>query len=153
MNNVSTVMEYNKFMSQSERKRVDIDVEKANKILGLKKGKMYKPEMGKDDFLKILVTQLANQDPTAPMEDKEFIAQMAQFTSLEQMTNMSKGFAELSDKLNLTSAMSLIGKNVSLKSENGVISGKVSEVKGGDFPQLKIENKFYQYSDLISIKE
>lgn len=51
--------------------------------------------LGKDAFLKILMTQLANQDPMSPMEDKDFIAQMAQFSTLEQMTNMSHSFEQL----------------------------------------------------------
>ena len=72
-----------------------------------------KPEdtsLGKDDFLKILVTQLQNQDPMQPLEDKDFIAQMAQFTSVEQLVNMSDQLTALCQNLGMASTM--IGKNV-----------------------------------------
>lgn len=64
--------------------------------------------LGKDDFLKILMVQLQNQDPMNPMEDKDFIAQMATFSSLEQMTNMSASIEKL---VQLQSQTSLISYN------------------------------------------
>lgn len=68
-------------------------------------------ELGKDDFLKILITQLSNQDPTQPLQDKDFIAQMAQFSSVEQLTNMSQEMKLLRQSLGI--APGLIGKSVS----------------------------------------
>lgn len=71
--------------------------------------------LGKDEFLKILMVQLANQDPLNPMEDKEFIAQMAQFTSLEQMTKMASSFEKFMEfqKSNvLSNYVNWIGKEV-----------------------------------------
>ena len=72
-------------------------------------------KLGKDAFLKILITQLQNQDPTAPMDDKEFIAQMAQFSSLEQMQNMTKAMEDLlssQKETQLMSYTSFVGKEV-----------------------------------------
>ncbi|NJD02755.1 MAG: hypothetical protein FIA99_09235 [Ruminiclostridium sp.] len=85
-------------------------------------------ELGKDDFLNLLVTQLRYQDPLNPTDDKEFIGQMAQFSALEQMQNMNGSFAA-------TKAFSLIGKNVtanktdSTTKETSEISGEVTNVK------------------------
>lgn len=58
-----------------------------------------KNDLDKDAFLRLLTTQLANQDPLNPMEDKEFIAQLAQFSSLEQMQNLNKNVENLSEEL------------------------------------------------------
>ncbi|MBP1156004.1 MULTISPECIES: flagellar hook assembly protein FlgD [unclassified Paenibacillus] len=73
-------------------------------------GSEDKNQLGKDEFLKILIAQLKNQDPTQPLQDKEFIAQMAQFTSVEQLTNMASEMKMLRQSLGFASG--LIGKNI-----------------------------------------
>ena len=80
-------------------------------------------DLGKDDFLNLLVTQLKYQDPLSPMEDKEFISQMAQFTSLEQMKNMN-------NSVQITQATSFIGKQVTWADNQGnEMAGVVKSVK------------------------
>lgn len=56
-------------------------------------------KLGKDQFLNILLTQLQHQDPMNPLEDKDFIAQMAQFSSLEQLTNLNTAVGKMSGLL------------------------------------------------------
>jgi flagellar basal-body rod modification protein FlgD len=71
--------------------------------------------LGKDEFLKILMVQLQNQDPTSPMEDREFIAQMAQFSTLEQMTNLNstmQKMIESQEQSTLISYSQFLGKEV-----------------------------------------
>jgi flagellar basal-body rod modification protein FlgD len=75
--------------------------------------------MGKDQFLKMLVTQLRNQDPLNPMDGQEFAAQLAQFTSVEQLLNISDVLAHngdmnalLAQSVNSGVAAGLIGKSV-----------------------------------------
>jgi flagellar basal-body rod modification protein FlgD len=64
--------------------------------------------LGKDDFLKLLITQLSHQDPTQPVSDQQFIAQMAQFSSLEQMQNIASGLAKMGER----QAYGIVGKFV-----------------------------------------
>jgi flagellar basal-body rod modification protein FlgD len=87
-----------------------------------------KSVLGQDDFLKILVTQLKNQDPLQPMQDREFIAQMATFSSLEQMTKMNSSIQEMRGMM-LGQATSYVGKEISYEvnlydHETGEMTGK-----------------------------
>ena len=87
--------------------------------------------LGKDQFLKILIAQIQNQDPANPLQDTEFISQMAQFTSLEQMMNISTSLDRLNNSIGLSS--SLIGKSVaweiqSTDDESVLKSGIVSAI-------------------------
>lgn len=71
--------------------------------------------LGKDDFMKLLIAQLQNQDPTNPMKDNEFIAQMAQFSALEQTMNLAKSFekfAEAQTQSQMIQYTSFVGKDV-----------------------------------------
>lgn len=78
-------------------------------------GPKAKNNLGKDDFMRLLLTQLQNQDPLKPMEHQEFIAQLAQFGSLEQLTNIGSGIQNLRTGIGENAklqALSMIGKQV-----------------------------------------
>ncbi|SDM64662.1 flagellar basal-body rod modification protein FlgD [Fictibacillus solisalsi] len=99
--------------------------------------------LGKDDFLKILMTQLQNQDPASPMEDKEFISQMATFSSLEQLTNMNSSIDQLISKQSAQTFMlqsGMIGKSVSYTVETTNADGTQQERKTGTVKAVLFEN-------------
>jgi flagellar basal-body rod modification protein FlgD len=85
--------------------------------------------LGKSDFLKLLLAQLQNQNPMDPMKDTEFIAQMAQFQSLEEMENLNTNMKAMLSMQQATEATALIGKTVEAKTGgDSPVSGVVSEV-------------------------
>jgi flagellar basal-body rod modification protein FlgD len=114
-------------------------------------GRVTKAALDKDDFMKILITQLTHQDPTQPMEDKEFIAQMAQFSSLEQMTNMSQSFGKLQGMLSSSQAMGMLGQKVEVTDGDKAVTGVVSEVVRGDYPQLLVDGQYYDFDKVTKV--
>jgi flagellar basal-body rod modification protein FlgD len=113
--------------------------------------RQVKQVLEKDDFLKLLITQLTNQDPTQPMNDREFIAQMAQFSALEQMVNMSEGMARVANLVGRGQAYSLLGKAVTVADGTATVTGTVEEVSGGDYPQILINGKYYDIASVESV--
>ncbi len=82
--------------------------------------------MGKDAFLKLLVAQIANQDPLKPMDDTAYVAQLAQFSSLEQQTTSNKMLELLATQqqgLANTAAMGLVGKDVTVRGGSVTLGG------------------------------
>jgi flagellar basal-body rod modification protein FlgD len=118
--------------NSAEQFKTKMQVDTLNKTLK-KDGREPVKVMGKDEFLKLLVTQLQHQDPTKPMEDREFIAQMAQFSSLEQMLNMNNSMEKFVSNLSFQGSYDLLGREVSVETlgadgEMGVVSGTVDAV-------------------------
>ena len=99
--------------------------------------------LGKDDFLKLLVGQLRHQDPLNPTSDQDFIGQMAQFSMLEQVTNLAKTNDGMAKTLDRERATGLLGKTVTYKGPDGApVQGVVQKVSmDGDLTTLTVDGK------------
>ena len=115
--------------------------------------------LGKDDFMKLLVAQLRNQDPMKPMEDREFIAQMAQFSSLEAMQNLSMLIEKNAQMQTVTQAGALVGKYVTANYADGsTVHGPVVAVamvarNGTTVPKLLGDGFEVDLSEVSTISE
>ena len=141
-------------MSSQEKAATTQWVDAANKKLAAELNKSNisaNQNLGKDDFLKILLAQLAHQDPSAPMEDKEFVAQMAQFSSLEQMTNMAADFAKMARMLKVTEASGALGKAVEINLEDNTVQGIVRAVTREEAPQILVNGKYYNWEQVSTV--
>lgn len=144
-------MELSATLNAPEQSRLRMQVDSFNKTI--EQGKRPSQNLGKDDFIKILITQLTHQDPTAPMEDKEFIAQMAQFSSLEQMTNMAADFSRIAGLVAGSEASASLGRSVELADGERTVSGVVKAVTRGDSPQVMVNGNFYGWDQVSKVFE
>ena len=87
------------------------------------------PTLGKDDFLKLLVSQMQYQDPLQPSDSQQWMGQMAQFTEVEQVTNIAASDQKIVDSLNRSGTLSLIGHTVTYTGSDGSdVTGQVQQV-------------------------
>jgi flagellar basal-body rod modification protein FlgD len=136
-------------MSSEEKAQLDKLVHDFN--VGLNPTRQPQQSLGRDDFLKILITQLSYQDPTSPMEDKQFIAQMAQFSTLEQMTAMAQDFSKLTSMLMGNEASSALGKTVEIADGERYVQGAVQAVTRGVTPQVLVNGNFYDWGQVNKV--
>ncbi|MBS3908368.1 MAG: flagellar hook capping protein [Actinobacteria bacterium] len=110
--------------------------------------------LGKDSFLQLLITQMRHQDPLEPVKDTEYIAQLAQFNSLEQMQNLNDKVDKMLKWSQMTQASGLIGKEVDGVTPDGTISGAVKEVRyvEGE-PRLVVGSQQLSLSEIAGIYE
>lgn len=95
--------------------------------------------LGMADFLKVLLTQLTYQDPLKPMDNQEFMAQMAQFTSVEQTQQLNNKLDTLITNQAALQSVGLIGRTVDVTTTGGSLSGTVSALSlSGAAPLLTI---------------
>ncbi|MCC6445222.1 MAG: flagellar hook capping protein [Armatimonadetes bacterium] len=111
-------------------------------------------EVTQEDFLKLLIAQLSHQDPLNPTADTEFLGQLAQFTSLEEMRNLNTSFKTYSGQGELGQMASLIGKQVLVQpdKEAEAVTGIVQAVnrQNGKF-SLIVNNQAYKPEDVIQV--
>jgi flagellar basal-body rod modification protein FlgD len=113
--------------------------------------------LGKQDFLKLLMAQLQNQDPLKPMDDSQMIAQMAQFSALESTQNLTGVIQQSSNMQTVIQAGALIGKYIEAQQADGSsISGAVSGVtfqltNGMEAPTLLVDGKDVDYSTIRQV--
>ncbi len=124
----------------------------------------------KNMFLNLMLQQLQNQDPTEPTSNTEWLAQLAQYSSLEQMTSMNEGlencmnyiaalYNDIGTSSEINQTLSLIGKEVTIKDpedKSGAtkITGKVTEASFEDGTgKVKINDKYYSIANIIAVKE
>jgi flagellar basal-body rod modification protein FlgD len=116
--------------------------------------RLSKKTLGKDDFLKLLATQFQKQDPMKPMDDTAFIAQMAQFSSLEQASAMAQDMAALRADQQRVTASSYLGHRVTVDAGEGeTITDDVTAIDlSRSTPEVIVRGKPYAISAVLRIE-
>lgn len=105
-----------------------MNVESVGGVLSTQEQQVQQASLGQDDLFEILLTQLTYQDPLKPLDNQEFIAQLAQFTSLEQAQQTNSNIESLLTMQTANQSISLLGDTVQVETEQGGQVGKVTTV-------------------------
>ncbi len=115
--------------------------------------RVVKKNLDQSDFLKLLATQMANQDPLSPQKDTDFIAQMSSFSSSAQMSDMVKTLKAFIVTQDFSSAQNMLGKYVTVTKDKVSTSGLVSSVgyNADGVSEIKIGDKSFSPSDVTAV--
>ncbi len=145
----------NILMSSAELNETNYKVDAFNKELKERQKVVSKGTLEEADFMKLLITQLKTQDPTKPMEDREFITQMAQFTSLKQMNQLGDSMKNLVREFTFTRSLGLVNKIVYWNDDFGnQFSGVVDSIKvkaGETF--LMVDGKEISPNKIVEVRD
>jgi flagellar basal-body rod modification protein FlgD len=110
--------------------------------------------LGQEDFLKLLSVQFQSQDPMKPMEDTAFIAQMAQFSALQQSQTLAQQMTQMRTNQDLVTASSYLGRQVTVDAgKDGIVKGNVTGVEITDgVPRLTIGEFTYPLSAVLYLE-
>ena len=109
--------------------------------------------MQMEDFLQLLTSQISNQDPLEPMKDTEFISQMANIASLEQMQQFTKGFETFADSHKDMVAQAYLGKMVNISEDGTDVAGLVDSVEKNDDGEVfvTVGEKYYRPANITKV--
>lgn len=115
-------------------------------------GRVPKKTLGQEDFLKLITVQLAKQDPMKPMEDTAFMAQMAQFSALEQSSQMARDMAALRSDLAGQTSANLLDREVTFLTPGGEVTARVEAVDySGSSPRLSAGGASYGLDQVVRV--
>ncbi|MBT3570558.1 MAG: hypothetical protein HN494_17040 [Opitutae bacterium] len=111
--------------------------------------------MGMEDFLQLLTTQIANQDPLEPMKDTEFISQMANVASLENQQKFTQSFTQFAESQSEVAAQAYLGRKVTIETDTGDRTSAVADaVERSDDGQITVtvDGKSYPIANIVRVE-
>lgn len=110
--------------------------------------------LDQQDFIKLLLTQLTYQDPLKPMDNQQFMAQMAQFTALQQTSELNTNMLQLIQNQAALSSVGLIGRSVDVQTAAGTMTGKVAGLSySSGLPVITLETSSGEKLTDISLSQ